>query len=88
MAHYDCSNCGESMGIAFGICKDCTPPEYFQLEIELRCVSSSVEAEYTNMVRPLLALIQQGSKAVVDKNPEVIELRKKLSEIRSRVISR
>ena len=84
MAHYDCKNCGYSGGIAFGICSSCTPPEYFKLERELRCVSFSMEAKYETMIRPLLELIQQGSREIVNKNPEVIELRKKLSEIRSK----
>ncbi len=31
MAHYDCTNCGYSMGIDFGSCENCTPKEYFDL---------------------------------------------------------
>ena len=29
MAHYDCKNCGEYMGIDYGECSKCTPPEVF-----------------------------------------------------------
>ena len=36
MAHYDCSDCGASMGIAYGICKECTPDWYFKKEREDR----------------------------------------------------
>ena len=32
MAHYDCSNCGGAMGIAWGICDKCTPKEYLELK--------------------------------------------------------
>lgn len=31
MAHYDCSNCGDYGGIAFGMCKSCTPKEWDEL---------------------------------------------------------
>lgn len=31
MAHYDCSNCGERMGVDFGSCSSCTPREYHDL---------------------------------------------------------
>ena len=32
MAHYDCKNCGHTLGVAFGICERCTPKEYFELQ--------------------------------------------------------
>lgn len=32
MSHYDCTHCGHTMGIAFGLCKNCTPAEYFALQ--------------------------------------------------------
>jgi hypothetical protein len=27
MAHYDCNDCGASMGISYGLCPDCTPDD-------------------------------------------------------------
>ena len=27
MSHYDCTNCGATEGIAYGICEFCTPKE-------------------------------------------------------------
>lgn len=32
MAHYDCSDCGESGGIAYGYCDNCTPKEVLRLK--------------------------------------------------------
>ncbi|QGH74854.1 hypothetical protein MAL1_00108 [Bacteriophage DSS3_MAL1] len=36
MAHYDCSNCGEYGGIAFGMCSSCTPKEFHELNAQRR----------------------------------------------------
>jgi predicted ATP-dependent serine protease len=35
MAHYDCSNCGHTLGVSFGICERCTPKEYFKLQNDI-----------------------------------------------------
>jgi len=35
MAHYDCKNCGHTLGVSFGICENCTPKEYFDLQKEI-----------------------------------------------------
>jgi hypothetical protein len=32
MGHYDCDNCGEYMGVDWGTCENCTPPEYLKLK--------------------------------------------------------
>ncbi len=34
MAHYDCSDCGASMGIAYGDCGECTPLWVFMAKKE------------------------------------------------------
>lgn len=36
MAHYDCSNCGERMGIAFGSCSSCTPKEFHTVSEQIQ----------------------------------------------------
>jgi len=35
MAHYDCRDCGDHMGIAYGCCKGCTPKEVLKLKEQL-----------------------------------------------------
>jgi len=35
MAHYDCSDCGASCGIAYGYCTSCTPQEVIKAKKEL-----------------------------------------------------
>jgi len=35
MAHYDCKECGHTLGIDWGVCTNCTPDEYFEL---MKCV--------------------------------------------------
>lgn len=53
MAHYDCSNCGESLGIGFGKCLACTPLEVFEAETQLRNAHLEAEAEWNAAVRQL-----------------------------------
>ncbi|QJA43135.1 hypothetical protein [Phaeobacter phage MD18] len=36
MAHYDCSNCGDRMGVDFGTCPSCTPKEFHELTAQRR----------------------------------------------------
>ncbi len=35
MSHYDCKNCGTDMGIDYGDCTVCTPPEVFSTKKQL-----------------------------------------------------
>jgi predicted ATP-dependent serine protease len=46
MAHYDCSNCGERMGVAFGSCSSCTPPQYDATNRELRDIANKAAEEW------------------------------------------
>ncbi len=49
MSHYQCKNCGASMGGDYGICQSCTPKEYidFQSKIhELYCNSNKEWESY------------------------------------------
>ena len=46
MAHYDCSDCGYGMGIAFGYCVNCTPKEYFDLKEKIYELSREAEREW------------------------------------------
>jgi len=45
MAHYDCSNCGESRGVAWGFCPHCTPQ--CVLEIKDRLQQARESAKFT-----------------------------------------
>lgn len=56
MSHYDCDNCGATMGIAFGSCNNCTPKEYFQLEKELLLKINELENKFTNMPTSVLTI--------------------------------
>ena len=49
MAHYECSNCGASMGIDFGFCKNCTPKEYFIIKEELKDIIYETETKVKNI---------------------------------------
>lgn len=43
MAHYDCDNCGERMGIGFGSCRACTPERYRTLSTEISQLHARAE---------------------------------------------
>ena len=32
MSHYDCTNCGATEGIAYGICESCTPKKVLDVK--------------------------------------------------------
>lgn len=49
MAHYDCTNCGESMGICWGLCKRCTPKEYLDAAAEFRMIRAKAEQEWDDI---------------------------------------
>lgn len=51
MAHYDCSNCGEDMGIAFGYCMNCTPQEYFDAEKRLDNLNKEAKDEWKSRMK-------------------------------------
>ena len=47
-AHYDCRNCGHYLGIAFGQCEACTPPEYFTLKAEAKDINVAAAWAWQN----------------------------------------
>lgn len=46
MAHYDCSNCGASMGISFGMCESCTPRAVTEAELTEKVAWTEAEQEW------------------------------------------
>lgn len=46
MAHYDCSDCGASMGIGYGYCTECTPKEVFEADRALKEARKRAEREW------------------------------------------
>lgn len=80
MAHYDCSNCGSIMGIAFGICNNCTPEDYIELEGRKRelCVKADLYAEEQLGVQRRLLVENYLNINGYD------EIREKMEEIRER----
>ena len=46
MAHYDCRDCGASMGIAYGICATCTPSAVYKSKADLRGARERAAATY------------------------------------------
>ena len=51
MAHYDCRDCGEYMGIAYGRCDNCTPPEVKAAERKWEHTYQYFYEEYMDGVR-------------------------------------
>jgi predicted ATP-dependent serine protease len=43
MAHYDCGDCGASMGIAYGSCDECTPRWVKEAQRNYNKISSEVD---------------------------------------------
>ena len=70
MAHYDCSDCGSSMGIAFGYCNSCTPKEYKDAQHELNKIAAEAEVEWSNQT---YLLKRQFLKAYKKEQRETIE---------------
>lgn len=51
MAHFDCSHCGEYMGIAYGTCPNCTPAEVFGAKAKYDSTRSNAEEEWEKFVK-------------------------------------
>lgn len=77
MAHYDCSNCGSYMGVAFGYCDDCTPKEYKDITHELNGINASALLSWSNET---YFLKQQYLKAFKKQEREALEARLKQIE--------
>jgi predicted ATP-dependent serine protease len=46
MAHYDCSDCGASMGVGYGICTACTPQEVLEAGKRLQLAVDDARQEF------------------------------------------
>jgi predicted ATP-dependent serine protease len=77
MAHYDCDHCGASMGIAFGICENCTPKDYLIKKRELERAEKDAATEFDDVVREIKSsYIKEKTKV----------LREELLEIESKAV--
>ena len=50
MAHYDCTNCGDSFGISYGICTKCTPKSVFEAESRLNSAYHQAKIDWDSAV--------------------------------------
>lgn len=53
MSHYECSNCGEQGGVAWGYCPKCTPRPVRDAATELTRATLNAGANFDNAVRAL-----------------------------------
>ena len=51
MGHYDCKDCGASLGLHFGVCTNCTPKELLDERAELKEKEQSLLYEWESMMR-------------------------------------
>lgn len=83
MSHYDCTNCGAYGGIAIGICKECTPPEYFRLEERLKVIRKEIKTKVDEATRSYIDEMNETVKkeyetelAVITETMKRLEKRK------------
>lgn len=67
MAHYDCSNCGESMGIAFGMCTSCTPPSIKKLEIKYNAAYANAEAAWNQKIAEITERLERAREIFISQ---------------------
>lgn len=68
MAHYDCTDCGNSMGIAYGICSNCTPKIVREKEEEFKNAVNKASHEFYQMVgNSLRRKIEEKEQKYIDK---------------------
>jgi len=88
MAHYDCADCGASMGIGYGTCRECTPTEVFDAQEELRQAAQKAEVEWEKSVS-CLGFTQQIEKIKKEQDqareaflePMLKDIRKKAKDL-------
>lgn len=51
MAHYDCDDCGSSLGIAYGHCDNCTPKIVKELNNEYIYQRRIAETEFDSIMK-------------------------------------
>ena len=84
MTHYDCSNCGESMGIGFGYCSACTPSEFNRIEAEIMDVRRAAEAAWEKNIKEEAASLAERKAAFIKAHTAgpMEPLTKRLHEIK------
>lgn len=74
MAHYDCSNCGASMGINFGMCNSCTPKEIFDADKKLQRANIEAVQRWDDLVRELRhSTIESWTRAAREERERVYD---------------
>ena len=84
MAHYDCRDCGASMGIAFGYCEECTTEDYKKTKKEIEKLTSELQIAYAKKIQPIIDEIERGRRSVVSEHPKIKRLTEQLREIQIR----
>lgn len=85
MAHYDCSNCGASMGIHFGECRSCTPPEYHEIIRSIAKVKTAASNAWEQNIAEEMKALEARRNAFVEGFCEehgIGEMQKKLHDLR------
>lgn len=84
MAHYDCSNCGESMGICFGSCSSCTPKEYHDLERSMAELRSWAENRWQAHIKAEMEALQKRRESFIDAliSEQMEPLQKRMHEVK------
>ena len=79
MAHYDCTNCGHRMGIAFGYCERCTPEEYLEIKGKIQTIQRKIDDEWEIASKHMKEVFSSNRKhqyGVVDLENKLKELEK------------
>jgi len=53
MSHYECSDCGYSMGVSYGFCSNCTPKEVLEAGVRLKDAEKVAEAQWDEEMKDL-----------------------------------
>ena len=77
MAHYDCTNCGHPLGIAFGRCEECTPQRYFDLQQEISQIAENALVawrEHSKQEQMIFVEERLNAEGYYDKKEELLNI--------------
>lgn len=80
MSHYDCDNCGSTMGLFWGHCTNCTPKEYLDMKEEAERIYKDIKFEFDEY-------IEEKKDKWMDsrlKKTKYYEIIKKMKDIREK----
>lgn len=91
MSHYDCRNCGATMGVDIGSCESCTPQIYFEIKEELINRLDELEKYYKDISFAKLSTklsnqtknlpYKEAIKVLIENDPDIVFFRKTLKDI-------